>query len=64
LRFRCALSVKQFSQRAQRLCSGRNVFSYKRKKPKPVFLFNPWKDNGVCFNFQARSLLISYNSLI
>jgi hypothetical protein len=36
LRFRCDLGVKKFSQRAQRLRNGRNVFSFKRKKPKPV----------------------------
>jgi hypothetical protein len=64
LRFRCDLGVKKFSQRAQRLNSGPNDSSYKQKKPKPVFFFNQWKGNGVCYNFQARPLLISYNSLI
>ncbi len=34
--------VKQFSQRAQRLRSVRNVCPDRRKEPKPVFFFNQW----------------------
>jgi hypothetical protein len=37
LRFRCDRGVTEFSQRAQRLRSGRNVFPDRPKEPKPVF---------------------------
>jgi hypothetical protein len=37
LRFRCDRGVKQFSQRAQRLRSVRNVCPDRPKEPKPVF---------------------------
>jgi hypothetical protein len=37
LRFRCDRGVKEFSQRAQRLSSARNVCPNRQKEPKPVF---------------------------